>query len=130
MRTDSISRRLAVIEAKVNNGKSSMKATILGILRGNGFPALCDVIGALRWPGSRNEVTVETILHISVGMDHRGLEDFRGLVPDDVLQRAYSLRRNYFTGFHDVRVKAGVMDEQGNVMPGYRMTDHGCIVAV
>ena len=121
-------RRLAAIEAKINHGKSSIKDVILEILRRNGFAALREVIGRLRWPGSENEVSVEVMLHIAVGMDHTGLEEFRGRVPDDVLQRAYSLRRNHFTGFHDVRVKAGVMDAKGNVMPGYRMMDNGCIV--
>lgn len=121
-------RRLSAIEAKVSKGKSPLKSVLLEILRGNGFPALCDVIGTLRWPGSGHEVSVEIILHISVGTDHLGLEAFRGLVPDDVLQRAYSLSRNYFTGLHEVRVKAGVMDDQGNVMPGYRITDNGCVI--
>lgn len=121
-------RRLAAIEAKINHGKSPIKDVILEILRRNGFAALREVIGTLRWPGSDDEVIVEVMLHVAVGMDHTGLEEFRGLVPDDVLQRAYSLRRNHFTGFHDARVKAGVMDDQGNVMPGYRMTDNGCIV--
>lgn len=121
-------RRLAAIEAKINHGKSPIKDVILEILRRHGFGALREVIGTLRWPGSDDEVIVEVMLHIAVGMDHTGLEEFRGLVQDDVLQRAYSLRRNHFTGFHDARVKAGVMDDQGNVMPGYRMTDNGCIV--
>lgn len=121
-------RRLAAIEAKINHGKSPIKDVILEILRRHGFGALREVIGTLRWPGSDDEVIVEVMLHIAVGMDHTGLEEFRGRVPDDVLQRAYSLRRNHFTGFHDARVKAGVMDDQGNVMPGYRMTDNGCIV--
>ena len=123
-----LQRRLAAIEAKINQGKSPIKDVILEILRRNGFAALREVIGTLRWPGSDDEVIVEVMLHIAVGMDHTGLEEFRGRVPDDVLQRAYSLRRNHFTGFHDARVKAGVMDDQGNVMPGYRMTDNGCIV--
>ena len=121
-------RRLAAIEAKINHGKFPIKDVILEILRRHGFGALREVIGTLRWPGSDDEVIVEVMLHIAVGMDHTGLEEFRGLVPDDVLQRAYSLRRNHFTGFRDARVKAGVMDDRGNVMPGYRMTDNGCIV--
>ena len=71
-------RRLAAIEAKINHGKSSIKDVILEILRRNGFAALREVIGRLRWPGSENEVSVEVMLHIAVGMDHTGLEEFRG----------------------------------------------------
>jgi hypothetical protein len=59
------------------------------------------------------------------------LEEFRGLVPDEDIRAAYSFCRNYAFSRDKarlVRERAGVIDGQGNVMPGYVLLDNGCIV--
>lgn len=55
-------------------------------------------------------------------------ESYRGLVPEDVIRRAYSHRRNWVGCPDEVRRLAGVIDDEGNVMPGYVLQENGCIV--
>ena len=58
------------------------------------------------------------------------LEEFRRLVPDEDTRAAYSFCRNYAFSRDKARLireRAGVIDGQGNVMPGYVMRDNGCI---
>jgi hypothetical protein len=58
------------------------------------------------------------------------LEEFRGLVPDEDIRAAYSFCRNYAflpDKARLIRERAGVIDGQGNVMPGYVMRDNGLI---
>jgi hypothetical protein len=65
------------------------------------------------------------------GTDILDLEEFRGLVPDEDIRAAYSFCRNYAFSRDKARLireRAGVIDGQGNVMPGYVLLDNGCIV--
>lgn len=64
-------------------------------------------------------------------IDPFAFERYRGLVPDRVLTTLYSERRNWVATAEisqRVRQLAGVMDEQGNVLPGYVLAPNGCII--
>lgn len=111
-----IKRRLGRLEAQKGIGKSSFKDKLITALTKYGFAAVSDTLAPVTEQGRE----MAKILSASVGADHLALEDYRGLVPDEVLQRAYSLRRNYTWGRNEVRARAGIIDAAGNVQPGYR----------
>jgi hypothetical protein len=57
-------------------------------------------------------------------------ERYRGRVPNRVLAAIYNGMRNYaFTPDVALRVRqlAGVVDLAGNLMPGYALSENGCI---
>ncbi len=121
-----LSRRLSRIEGIVGRTDTTFKELLLQLLKEYTYPATRALFNELRWPGSGRVVEFETILRFSVGFDLLVMEDYRGLVPDEVLRSAYNKCRNW--GGQQVRLLAGVIDEQGNVMPGYRLSENGCIL--
>jgi hypothetical protein len=97
---------------------------VLGVLRAGGYEELCLV-------ATETGRSVPRILLDCVdALDILDLEEFRGLVPDEDIRAAYSLCRNYAflpDKARLIRERAGVIDGQGNVMPGYVKRDNGCI---
>lgn len=125
MRTDSISRRLDAVERITNKINSGLHSKMQELLKKHGYLAVRSLMERVTWPRTDRVVEFERLLLIAAG-DALLLDDYRGLVPDEVLRQSYSLCRNW--GGFEMRRKAGVIDEQGNAMPGYVLLDNGCIV--
>jgi len=60
--------------------------------------------------------------------DSDAFECYRGLVPDEEIRKAYNFLRNWCGDNSKILLRSGVIDEAGNVMPGYRMAENGRIV--
>ena len=116
----SLDRRIKKLEGVLPNRE--FMSLVLGALREIGYEELA----------ARMTVGMPRILLRSVDdTDILDLEEFRGLVPDEDIRAAYSLCRNYAylpDKARLIRERAGVIDGQGNVMPGYVLMDNGCIV--
>jgi hypothetical protein len=126
MSIESLSRRLAKVEGNFVKQEPRFKRMFLDLLNEYGYPPVAKTLGSLTWPSSGRTVPIETLLYISCDQDLLSLEDYRGLVPDEVLRKAYGRAVNW--GGDEVRRRAGVIDERGQAMPGYRLMENGCIV--
>lgn len=122
--------RLNKLEDQTNIKAQSGTELLLNVLREVGFDFLCN---SLAEHDEREEPEPFWLL-MNLMDDSRNpleFERYRGLVPDEVIRRAYSHRRNWaFDQAVIIRVRqlAGVIDAVGNVMPGYVLTDNGNIV--
>lgn len=122
--------RLNKLEDQTNIKAQSGTELMLNVLHAVGFDYLCN---SLAEHDEREEPEPFWLL-MNLMDDSRNpleFERYRGLVPDEVIRRAYSHRRNWaFDQAVIIRVRqlAGVIDADGNVMPGYVLTDNGCIV--
>lgn len=122
--------RLNKLEDQTNIKAQSGTELMLNVLRAVGFDYLCN---SLAEHDEREEPEPFWLL-MNLMDDSRNpleFERYRGLVPDEVIRRAYSHRRNWaFDQAVIIRVRqlAGVIDADGNVMPGYVLTDSDNIV--
>lgn len=122
--------RLNKLEDQTNSKAQSGTELMLNVLRAVGFDYLCN---SLAEHDEREEPEPFWLL-MNLMDDSRNpleFERYRGLVPDEVIRRAYSHRRNWaFDQAVIIRVRqlAGVIDADGNVMPGYVLTDSDNIV--
>lgn len=122
--------RLNKLEDQTNSKAQSGTELMLNVLRAVGFDYLCN---SLAEHDEREEPEPFGLL-MNLMDDSRNpleFERYRGLVPDEVIRRAYSHRRNWaFDQAVIIRVRqlAGVIDADGNVMPGYVLTDSDNIV--
>ena len=58
-------------------------------------------------------------------------EQWRGQVPDHIIAAVYNRKRNYvYAADVSLRIRqlAGVVDENGEPLPGYVLCDNGCII--
>ena len=118
-----LERRIKKLEGVLPNRE--FVSMVQGVLREIDYEELSQM-------AARMGVGVPRILLRSVDdTDILDLEEFRGLVPDEDIRAAYSFCRNYAflpDKARLIRERAGVIDGQGNVMPGYVLLDNGCIV--
>jgi hypothetical protein len=119
----SMEHRIKKLEGVLPNRE--FMSIVLGVLREIGYQELSLV-------ATQTGRSVPRILLDCVGaLDILELEEFRGLVPDEDIRAAYSFCRDYAflpDKARLIRERAGVIDGQGNVMPGYVLLDNGCIV--
>jgi len=126
-----LNTRLDKLEGQTNSKAQSGTELLLNVLREVGFDFLCN---SLAEHDEREEPEPFWLLMNLMSDNSRNpleFERYRGLVPDEVIRRAYSHRRNWaFDQAVIIRVRqlAGVIDADGNVMPGYVLTDSGNIV--
>ena len=123
-------RRLSSAENKLGCGRQTIHDVLLGILAQGGFEALVELVDRVGGKAIGGHVEVETCLILET-RDPFELERYRGLVPEAVLARAYGAFRNH--GFRpdvltEVRLRAGVIDGHGNLLPGYLLTANDSII--
>lgn len=128
-----IETRLAKLESLTSINAKQGTEMMLNVLRGVGFDYLCNSLAEHDESEGHTPTPFWEQMHLMRdGRNPFEFERYRGLVPDDVIQRAYNYQRNYAFGNEAivtrVRQLAGVIDADGNVMPGYVLTDNGCIV--
>lgn len=123
MATYDVMRRLDKLEQRVDIRRDSRTGMLLAILREHGYEVV------ERFINESEELQGRPFWHLMNAMDDTEdplvFERYRGLVPDEVIRRAYNMRRNW--AGNEVRRLAGVIDGDGRVMPGYVMLDNGCI---
>ena len=116
----SLDRRIKKLESVLPNRE--FLSLVLWFLRERGYEELVKIA----------QGGIPRFLLLAVDdTDILDLEEFRGLVPDEDIRAAYSFCRNYAflpDKARLIRERAGVIDGQGNVMPGYVLLDNGCIV--
>jgi hypothetical protein len=116
----SLDRRIAKLEVVGPNRE--FLSLVLWFLRERGYEELVKIA----------QGGIPRFLLLAVDdTDILDLEEFRGLVPDEDIRAAYSFCRDYAflpDKARLIRERAGVIDGQGNVMPGYVLLDNGCIV--
>lgn len=124
MATYDVIRRIEKLEGRVESGKESSTAMLLRMLRDHGYEEIERVFKE-EFKASKGRA-FEIIMNVMDDTeDPKVFERYRGLVPDEVIRRAYGKRVNW--GGDEVRRLAGVIDAKGNVMPGYVMLDNGLI---
>lgn len=123
MATYDVMRRIKKLEERVESGKESSTAILLRMLREHGYEAVVQMFAEREPLADRPFEFVMNVMDDTE--DPLVFERFRGLVPDEVICRAYGKRVNW--GGDEVRRLAGVIDAKGNVMPGYVMLDNGLI---
>ena len=124
--------RVIKLEEQVNIKAQSGIEPMLNALRKIGFDAVCTLIAEhAASKGLASEPFWELMNLMGGSNDRFEFERYRGLVPDEVIRRAYNHRRNWAYGDETivtrVRQLAGVIDADGNVMPGYVLNKNGCI---
>lgn len=126
-----IETRLGKLEEQTNINARSGTELMLNALRKIGFDKVCTFFAEADEINGRAPEPFWMLMHVmDNGHNHFEFERYRGLVPDDVIRRAYNHRRNWASGqavVDRVRQLAGVIDADGNVMPGYVLNDNGCI---
>ena len=148
----SIERRLEALEAHLpdENGVFEQFCRCLPPLDANGnlawgavYPELLEVFGPwLREKGAKSswkyrrldddlERGLADLLHLFTAHSEdifANIERFRGRIPDRVLAEIYNERRN-LVGADSLRIRelAGVVDENGQPLPGYVLRENGCI---
>ncbi len=128
-----IETRLAKLESLTNINAKQGTELMLAALLADGFDDLSIALAKHDESEGHTPMPFWSLMHLM--KDSRNpleFERYRGLVPDEVIRRAYSCMRNYAFGNEAivtrVRQLAGVIDADGNVMPGYVLTDNGSIV--
>ena len=118
--TVSLEHRIKKLEGVLPNRQ--FMSMVLGVLREIGYEELVKIA----------QGGIPKFLLLAVDdTDILDLEEFRGLVPNDDIRAAYNSCRNYAflpDKARLIRERAGVIDGQGSVMPGYVLLDNGCIV--
>jgi hypothetical protein len=116
----SLDRRIAKLEGVLPNRE--FLSLVLWFLRERGYEELVKIA----------QGRIPRFLLLAVDdTDILDLAEFHGLVPDEDIRAAYNSCRNYAflpDKARLIRERAGVIDGQGNVMPGYVLLDNGCIV--
>ncbi len=134
-----IKRRLAQIERRLGTAKQSSTDLMLQNLRTYGYAAVAELFRTAEEKGMFSDGKAPCIHPFSFWIDIMddvggpdAFEAYRGLVPEVEIRQAYSSRRNWGGSVESpvtlIRLRAGVIDEAGNVMPGYKLLDNGCIV--
>ena len=128
-----LSSRLEKLERQANAKAQSGTEMMLRALRASGFDDVCAMFAEDDVSNGRKPTPFWRLMDVmSDSRNEFEFERYRGLVPDEVIRHAYSCRRNYAYGDEAivtrVRQLAGVVDGDGNVMPGYVLLDNGCIV--
>lgn len=122
-------RRIEKLENKLGTHREGKAECLLRCLLEDGYEA---VAAQLAEVGSRPLPFWVWMNLMDDTSDAIAFERYRELVPDDVIRRAYSHRRNYVYGdaatVLRIRQLAGVLDDDGNVLPCYVMLENGCIV--
>ena len=125
--SSALKRRLAKIE-----GEPDTKL-VRNALDAMGYEALSEHLSKTKFRRDGSSITMGQFLTLDLTDNVLELEQFRGKVPDDVIRAAYSYCRNWTVPPEQrniVRFRAGVIDEDGCVAPGYRLiAENGCIVA-
>ena len=120
-----LEKRLLKLEGPIN------RALVVDALDEYGYEELAALLSTLSFGSDGAHITVARFLTLDLANDVLALEDFRGKVPDEVLRQAYSICRNWAMQpeqLGKVRLRAGVVDGNMKVMPGYRLAENGCIV--
>ena len=122
-----IEKRLSKLEGK------HADEFVMAALDSLGYEGLVEYLSTTKFHGGRRPISMARFLTLDLVGNVLALEDFRGKVPDNIIQEAYSHCRNWAVPpeqLNTVRFRAGVIDENGCVMPGYRFVEgNGCIVA-
>ena len=121
-----LEKRLLKLEGPIT------KPLLMDALEKYGYDKLVGLLSAMSSHMNGEPVSFAEFMIFDIAGDVFALEDFRGKVPDDVIREAYSSCRNWGmppAAKHRLRLLAGVIDEQGKVMPGYRGVDgNDCII--
>lgn len=126
-----LNARLEKLESQTNVNAKPGTELMLNALRAGGFDEVCNLLAANDESHGREPTPFWMTMNI-MGDNVFEFERYRGLVPDDMIRRAYNYQRNHAFGDEAivtrVRQLAGVIDANGNVTPGYMLLDNGCIV--
>lgn len=126
--SENIKRRLEKVEQTVDIHKESATAIFLDCLCEYGYETVATYLQEAQSPNLRNK-PFSFLMHIADDIgEELAFEQYRGLVPDEVIRQAYNYRRNWSGCSDEVRRLAGVIDAEGNVMPSYVLLGNGCIV--
>lgn len=127
-----LDNRLGNLEEQLGSKAQSGTELLLNALREIGFDDLCIMLAARdEREGRAPEPFWMLMSYMGDSQTPFEYERYRGLVPDEVIRRAYNHRRNWAsakTVIVKVRQLAGVIDTDGNIMPGYVLADNGCIL--
>lgn len=123
-----------MLEEQTGLNVQSGTELVLEALRAIGYEELCLLLAMHDTGQGREPGPFWLLMNL---MDDREtpfeFERYRRLVPDEVIRRAYNIRRNFaYPKEISARIRnlAGLTDDAGNLMPGYKLLDNGCIADV
>jgi hypothetical protein len=124
--------RLKKLESTNARNENRFGLGILNLLQKHGHEGMIEGMNEIYKERGKNiVVSLEELLLLTVEHDVFFLENYRGLVPEEVLRRAYSTYRNSTfppEKMQRVRELAGLYDDNGELKPEYVYTRNGGIV--